>query len=448
VAGFAGGFSLSVGEEYNDNIFFSNQKNKKDEHDFITHLVPTFSLFYVPPLEISPTFTANLSPSGQIFAHHSDLDNFGDNVSFNTDYIYRYSPRLTFHVGDGLSRTGKTRTIALEALGGPPQLPSTPTMFPAPGGIESLPLFQDIVGLVSAGGSLTNFFSVDGAFLYAPQITISGSYSTGYTNRSIGSETSHSIGVRGIYNYRQEHNLHAGYTVTINSGNGASNSNGGSNVIHSFDIGDDYFSNFRIQLDPTLILSGSTGVGLNTGGKGPAVANNLNLTLIKLWERAVFSAAVRRGLTSSAGISAGPSLTTTLSSVFNIRLTERLTGILGLQYDIFETADVNFQTFRAGAGLHYWITNWLSSNLWYSHRWLNSGSGAGSADLVASGKVSGNSIILAFSAHFDVWPNVGLARGPTRPLYAPPGVPPFAVVPVTPQPVTPSPVTPQSPTSP
>ena len=47
-AAVAGGLSLGAGEEYNDNIFFSNEKKHKDESDFITHIVPTFTFNYAP----------------------------------------------------------------------------------------------------------------------------------------------------------------------------------------------------------------------------------------------------------------------------------------------------------------------------------------------------------------------------------------------------------------
>ena len=106
LAAVASQFSLSVGEEYNDNIFFTKDK----EHDFITHIFPTFSLFYAPAGQTVPVFTADFTPIGQIFADHGEESNFGDNIRFRTNYIYRYSPRITFHAADTLRRLGQTRT--------------------------------------------------------------------------------------------------------------------------------------------------------------------------------------------------------------------------------------------------------------------------------------------------------------------------------------------------
>jgi len=110
-AAFATQFSLTTGEEYNDNIFFS----KSREHDFITFFVPTLTLLYAPEGQVAPTLTANFSPSYQLFARNSDLNNF-DNVSANGAYTYQYSPRLNFNLDDSFRRLGSTRT---SSLGGP-----------------------------------------------------------------------------------------------------------------------------------------------------------------------------------------------------------------------------------------------------------------------------------------------------------------------------------------
>jgi hypothetical protein len=422
LAGFAASLSLSLGEEYDDNIFFATKK----QSDFVTLFAPTFTLLYVPPSETIPTFVAGLSTAGQIFTRHSELNNFGDNVSLNAGYTYRYSPRLSFHAAETLRRGGDTRTIGFDTLGPDPQLPSTPTMVPPIGGLDPLPTFQGIGALVSKGSIFTNHISLDGAFLYGPNVTLSGTYSGEYSSLTSqgGSDISNSIGIRGIYNWRREHNLHAGYSVTIVSSRGGV---GGSGVVHNFDFGDDYLSTLKIDLDPTWTISGSTGVGLNTGGGGPGFANNLSITMIKIWQTAVIDVAVRRGLTSSFGI-AGIALTTSASSGLKIRLLERLTGSLGVDYSIFQTDKADFKVFRAGAGLQYWFTNWLSSSFAYSHQFRDI-TGSAVAKLVNKGTISSggvidsNNVFLSASIHFDLWPNLGISKGLIRPLYAPLGAP-------------------------
>src|ERR1044071_8060845 len=72
-AAFASQFSFSVGEQYNDNIFFE----KKKEHDFVTVITPTLHLYYAPTGQGAPTANLNISPTGLIYARHSDLNDFG-----------------------------------------------------------------------------------------------------------------------------------------------------------------------------------------------------------------------------------------------------------------------------------------------------------------------------------------------------------------------------------
>src|SRR5688572_18081892 len=84
-AASASQFSLLAGEQYSDNIFFS--KNK--EHDFVATFTPTLTLLYAAQGEVVPTLNLNISSSGEIYARHSDLNNFGDNVSVRGGYTYR-----------------------------------------------------------------------------------------------------------------------------------------------------------------------------------------------------------------------------------------------------------------------------------------------------------------------------------------------------------------------
>src|SRR4051812_42923901 len=70
-AAFASQFSLGIGEEYSDNIFFSKQK----DHDFVSTVTPTLSFFYAPAGQIAPTGTLSVAPMGELYARHSELNN-------------------------------------------------------------------------------------------------------------------------------------------------------------------------------------------------------------------------------------------------------------------------------------------------------------------------------------------------------------------------------------
>ena len=403
-AAIASQFSLSVGEEYSDNIFF--RKNK--ESDFITIITPTLSLYYAPTGQGAPTSRLNISPSGYIYAHHSDLNSFGftNNGTIDGSYVYQYSPRLTFSVADAATRQGQTRLGIGNGANQGFQAPQTPTA-PISPLTPQLPS-QNLQNFVSGGDQLTNNFSFQGNFLFRPDVSFNGGYTNTYTKfiSRGGSDISHTFGVRGVYNWKQEHNLHAGYSVSINNSR-----NGDNGFIHNFDFGDDYFTSqiYNIQITPTLSLSASTGLSINTSNSGPRVGNNSTITVTKLWETASFAAGLRKGLTPSFGIS-GVSDTTDLFSTFRIQMAERLTGNAGTDFAFYDTKDVNFKTFQASAGLQYQFTTWLSSSLSYSYQIIDSGAGASSTDLLTRGKVSSSSVFLTFASHFDLWPNFGLAR--------------------------------------
>jgi len=409
-AAFATQFSMTTGEEYNDNIFFS----KSREHDFITSFTPTLTLLYAPEGQVAPTLTANFSPSYQIYARHSDLNNF-DNASANAGYTYQYSPRLNFNLSDSFRRLGSTRTASSGGVG---QFQFVPTSPPPAGGVAA----QNLEGLTQ-GAQTSNDVSLQGSYLYRPDISFTGGVANGFTSFTDagGTEVSTTIGARGIYNWRQEHNLHAGYTISINNLR-----NGDNGVVHNFDLGDSYFTNYNIQLTPTLSLAASTGLSLNTSDSGPRVGNNTNITITKLWETAQVNGGLTKGLTPSLGVS-GISDTTSLFTNFNWRLTEKLSTYSSVNFSYFDTEDVNFKTFQASLGLQYLFTTWLSSALIYNFNWIDSGAGASSTDLLQKGVVKSNSVFLSITTRFDLWPNTGLARSISPPALTPVLTTPFPI---------------------
>jgi len=361
---FASRFSLSATEEYNDNIFFTKEKDQ----DFVTSITPTLTFLYAPPGQKDFPFRASIGSALQVFARNSDQNNFGDNTFIDAGYTYRYSPRLSFEINETLQRIGETRTRG-----------------------------SDIAQLGTGGDQLSNLLSADGKFLYTPKITFTGGFS-GRVQSFLdegGTDIDNSVGIRGTYQWGQ-HNLHAGYRISfIESRN--ENNDDDDNVIHTFDLGDDYFSKKLIRLTPTLTLSVSSGISLNTGGDGPAIANDTDVTLTKIWKGASLTAGVSRGLTSSLGVS-GLSNTTRFLTNFNIQFTRFLTANADLNFSLFDTDNEDFDVLQAQAGIQYLITSWLSSNLSYTFRWRD------------TGKINSNSVLLFFTAYFDIWPNPGLGK--------------------------------------
>ena len=415
-AAFATNYSMSLGEQFTDNVFFTKDKSS----DFITLITPTLNLLYAPQGQILPTVNLSISPQAQIFAHNSDLNNFGRRMSMNAGYTEQLTPRLSVNFSDTLSRDGVSRAGGLGGGG----LLGTPT---SGNGIGSTPNSQNLQNFTSVGDVVTNIVSARGTFLYQPNLSFNADYSNNFTKflDQGGSETYNQMGVRGVYNYRQEHNLHAGYSIAIYN-----SKNGDNDVIHNFDIGDDYFSNLQVRLSPTLTIAASTGLGFNASGDGPRIANNTNITITKLWETATLQGGMRKGLTPSFGVS-GISDTTTFFTDFDSRLTDRLTAKVNVSYSLWNTDDENFKTFQAIAGLQYAINSWLSSNLNYGFYSTKGGSGAtencGSSNIcIPKGTVNSNTVWLTLTANFNLWPNPGLSRGISSAAAVPIVRPPFS----------------------
>jgi len=263
-ANWASRFSIATGEVYSDNIFFSQDK----ESDFVTLLASTLSLAYKPSGYPEPTFTVDLSSPVEIFARNSDLNNIGDDIWLQTSYIYRYSPRVDFTLSDSLLRRGETRTGRFGDTGGESG---------GSGGIGGLGgggmsgggfgggggggcegggitgggnRLSDggdgtVLGegdLVTEGERLENQLSGNTNFQYSQNLRFQG----GYCWRSIwflGSndrETTHSFHAEGNYHFWRQHNFRVRYQISF-----LQSRNGQDDIIHDFDIGDDFSANVK-----------------------------------------------------------------------------------------------------------------------------------------------------------------------------------------------------------
>jgi hypothetical protein len=182
-------------------------------------------------------------------------------------------------------------------------------------------------------------------------------------------------------------------------------------VVHNFDIGDDYFSTIQFQLTPTLSISGSTGLSINTSNSGPTVANNSTLSITKVWQQAQLTGTIQHGLTPTYGVGQ-LSETTSFSADFNMQLTEKLSVLSRLHFPIYHADSGNFKTFDGSVGAQYRFNSWLASTLFYNYRASdNSSEAARNSDgLLQAGVVRANSVYLTLTTSFDLWPNQGLAR--------------------------------------
>jgi hypothetical protein len=432
-AKFFGQLSLADEQGYVENVRFS----QKVEDDFVSQWIPTLTLLHKSAWEAAPDFTARLSVAGEYFSQHPELNNFGDNIRLNTTYLYPYSPRLNFTVSESLERQGASRTGGMQGsggggLGGQGGLGGLNGIsgggggsgFAMPGGSacrRTISLSRESGfgstnnGLVIEGQRLENQSGVGADFRYSPNLTLRGRYCWEYLDfiDTGGNEFAHSMGVEGNYQLGERHTVHARYTLSM-----IRSRDGQRNFVHDFDIGDNFLNNHEIHLTPTLIFSFSTGIALltkSTGGGQDShdgkfrVENKLDAHLTKIWEAAAATLGVRRGLTSSLGV-AGPSFTTSFFSHVQFRLTRRLAGVLGAEYDSFDTGDETFDTLQTFLSFQYQVTSWLSAYLNYSYRMLDGGSGTTNSTSLSPGVTSGNSVFLGFSFTMDIWPDIGFAR--------------------------------------
>ena len=280
---------------------------------------------------------------------------------------------------------------------------------------------QNLQNFTSGGKQLGNSLALQGTYLYRPDVRFTGAYTNTFASFADagGQDVFHSVGGRAIYNWKQDHNPHAGYTVSIFNAR-----NGDSGVIHNLDIGDDYFTNYTLRLTPTLSLAASSGLSLNTSNSGPRVANNTSVTITKLWETAEVNGGIKKGLTPSFGVS-GISDTTSFFASLNWHFTENISATSNADFSFYDTQDVNFKTFYTGLSFQYLITSWLASAISYSFKWIDSGPGANSTDLLQRGIVRSNSVLLSATLRFDVWPNIGLSRSISSSTLVPVLIPPF-----------------------
>ena len=388
------------------------------------------SILYAPEGQTAPILNLNISPSGVIFARHSELNNFGDNWGLNGGYTYQYSPHLSFSVSDVLGRQGQLPTWAVNS--GCFSVAQRPDFSAArwrdsPGTRQSKPFQFHFRGidLLSFG-----IISLSGGHIFIDRTSVSRVVIQTISLITLTREgliyikpSASEVSITGGKSITSMREFTLTYTTTEITIMSTINNRNNNNVVINFDLGDDYFSNFQINLSPTLTLTASTGISLNAGNNGQPVANNTNITLTKIWETATLSGGVQHGLTSSYGVG-GISNTTTVNGQFNYQVTEKLSTIAGVNFSLYDTDDGNFQTFQASAGARYQFTPWLASNLFYAYRWTDSSNSVAqsSSSLLQTGVVRANSVYLTLTANFDLWPNPGLSRSvaPLRPLITTP----------------------------
>lgn len=102
--------TLSIREEYNDNIFLDNQNRRRD---FITAFTPGVRAF----LQQSGYHVfVGYDLAAEVYASNTGLSNVGDRQNLVLDASYEWSPRLTLTLNDSFVRTYNTAQTSVQGI--------------------------------------------------------------------------------------------------------------------------------------------------------------------------------------------------------------------------------------------------------------------------------------------------------------------------------------------
>ena len=102
--------SISVSEEYNDNLFLNNQNR---QWDLITGFSPTITLFVNRP---SYQVSGGYSFTAELYERESRLNNALNRQSFLASGLYRATPRLTLTASDTYALNRNTNLVASQGF--------------------------------------------------------------------------------------------------------------------------------------------------------------------------------------------------------------------------------------------------------------------------------------------------------------------------------------------
>jgi hypothetical protein len=102
--------SVTITEEFNDNIFIDNDRR---EWDFITGITPGLALTFE---DATRRLSAAYSFTAELFARETDESHAFDRQSFVGDAVWRVSPQLTLSLADTFAFTTDTNLIGTEGV--------------------------------------------------------------------------------------------------------------------------------------------------------------------------------------------------------------------------------------------------------------------------------------------------------------------------------------------
>ena len=368
--------SLSLSEQYNDNVFFDD----RGVDDFVTSIHEGLSLSYQRPRLSLSLSTGN---SSQLYARQTQ-ENSATGAQYGTlTAASQPSERLSLSLSDTMTRVDRTRNSA------------APGSAPIPPGTEQPPPEAQASVLLSRGSALTNSFFGSASYLLAPRWTGGVTYSNSLSDFSDpgGSDITNRTGLSLGYAWRPTTSISAFYSYSR-----FDTQNFPHTQSHNPGLG------FSHQFDPTWSLSASSGVYVRSplaSGRGvpTEVGPTFNVTATKLFARGSAFGGAAQQITTSGGV-AGASTTLSAFLGYQTQLLEKVSGSLNGTYGHFDTDQTTYEFVTASAALSVSFWRYFRGGLSYSYRWRDS---TQATTTTTAGVVDGNLVQLYVSASYPVW---------------------------------------------
>ena len=378
--------SAYLSEQYNDNVFFTDQHMD----DFITSVGTSLSMQYQ-----RPRFTASLSggTSAQFYAFNTSESSAAKSQSGTLSAAYQASPLLALTLSDNVSHYGSTRTASV----------SQTNEAPPPAAEPPVPPTQASVFLFPSGDVFTNYFTTGASYAFYPRWSAAANYSnsvddfTGAGGHNLTNSASGTLG----YAWSPILNLNVSYSYSrLNASQFVDTET------HNPSVGMSY------RYDPTLSLYGSVGYYVNrpVGGSSDSMGSDsistssgatFNLGLSKQFARSSASLGASQGVTPSPGFG-GTSLTRTAFLSYVVRLSQHLSGSVGTFYSDYDTNQTNYRGVGAYGSLtfSYPLSRYFSAGASYNINYLFSDQ---STSTLSQGSVYQNVVQVFISGSYPLW---------------------------------------------
>ena len=312
--------TLSIREEYNDNVFLSNRNRRSD---LITSFTPGLTL----SLQTAAyRLSAGYDFSAEVYADNSQLSNVGDRQNLFLDASYSFSPGLTLSLTDRFTRTYNT--------------PQT-----------------SVAGIATGRTEVTsNTFAPGLSYTLTPGDTLRlvGSYAITRIQQAQQQPLSSNSDVYGV-----DSNLDHTFTPRLTGTVGYQVQRfefetGDSSTVHTPRLGG------RYQITPTLTASVSGGASIQTSGAGTEITPSATVSLTQQFSFGAATLTYNRSVSPVATLAQ----TTDNQSIGGTLLVTTLVRGLSLTfapgYNTSESSTVNVKTFTADLAASYQLTRTIS----------------------------------------------------------------------------------------